>query len=728
MFTIDVTDHAELMAALQSVQGGETIVLEAGDYGDLHLNAEDVPSLRDLDTTVTITSKDPRAPALFTGLEVTGADNLTFDHLQFSYDAAPGAKWFERPFQVVDVDSVTFRHSTFLGDLAERTGTPVDGYGTGFGLRIADSENITVESSVFATFRQGIVLSNVENSRVTGNAIFNMSGDGIKASELNKSLIEGNYVHDFHASPKDNWHFDLIQIFSNVGRNIRPSSDVTIRGNVLDSGDGIATQSIFIGIGGAHGRRLDRDFHFQDILIENNLIHNAHLNAIAAATTDGLVIRNNTLVHNADINHGRVSIPRIVSSADSTNVQIYDNILPGSVAFSATDPGSGAWNNFVTQDKDPSQPTYVQNVFSDALGGGKTQVLTDLQLRPDSVAAGLGASLDRVDAVPSGDLAPRIELSAARAYMGDPITLDASLAGLEGGPSTAPGAAYAWTIVDDATGAVVADMKGAAVEVTPRDFGSYTVHLTARAADGTVATNATRLEVLDPRLMAHDFTSGRLVDMSGYGGDATIERGARFEEADGRTSLHLSKHATVALDQRGDCDELYGLDAFTIEFGMRRDYLAGGWGDIFRMHTSTEIGVTRQAEIGVSLATQAGEEVQVTTWGAGLRDTDWHLVAVRYEAARGQLDVFVDGALRGTGDITGKTLGPGAWAPTLGNPWKDGFIGDISHITMYATPLPDEALRAAWDAFQAGKIESGMIDLPLSHGPDGMDFGAGGSE
>ncbi|MBB4314071.1 LamG-like jellyroll fold domain-containing protein [Roseospira marina] len=704
MAAILVTSLQDLVATLNSVKGGETIALAAGNYGGLTIDGGSLPNLQGLSAPVTITSADPGHPATFSGLNVSDAANLTFDGVTFDYDAAPGSAWWDKPFQVNGSSNITIRDAIFDGDVAEGTHSILDGYGTGFGLYVKGSTGVTVENSHFSMFRQGIVVADSEDTRVLGNEIVAMSGDGIKGSELQTALIEGNYVHDFVTAPGDDWHFDLIQIFANYNGGIAPSSDVTIRGNVLDNGSGVATQSIFVGVGGGYEPGSDPDFHYSNILIEDNLIHNALKNAIAEERTDGAIIRNNTLVHNTDVDATASSVPSIVTNPESTNVQIYNNILPGTLTLAATDGASAAWNNIITQTDDPSAPTYLGKVFADAFGGATTDLLTDLQVLPDSVAAGLGASLSAFDTTPD-TLTAAIQVQGGTLFAGEAIALDAGLtrdaAGLVG-----DGAHFVWTVTDTDTGARVQAGEGSSFAFRPDAVGEYTAQLIVTQADGTVATNTTQVSVADSRLMAHDFSGGSLRDGSSYGGAATLNNGAALVSVDGRTALHLTADSSLTLGDRGANDELYSLNAFTLEMGLQRDRADGGAGVLFNMHGATTVSVTDTGEVSVDFKTLNGDAVSLTTHGAGITDTAWHHLAVSYDAAQGDLLVFVDGALLGQAEASGASLTELSWVPTMGRLWGRSFEGNVSHVTMSSTAL-DADDAAALDTGFEGMIRSG---------------------
>ncbi|MHC0055483.1 right-handed parallel beta-helix repeat-containing protein, partial [Actibacterium sp. D379-3] len=86
---IHVSNSEELVEALDNATGGETLLLEGGDYGALKLNEYTGVDLSFPDT-VTIASADPSDPAVFSSVYIRGATNLTFDGILFDYTFQEG--------------------------------------------------------------------------------------------------------------------------------------------------------------------------------------------------------------------------------------------------------------------------------------------------------------------------------------------------------------------------------------------------------------------------------------------------------------------------------------------------------------------------------------------------------------------------------------------------------------------------------------------------------------
>ncbi|MFW6028021.1 MAG: right-handed parallel beta-helix repeat-containing protein, partial [bacterium] len=408
--TITVSSATELMDALASAQGGETILLEAGSYGELDLyDARD--AFVKFASEVTIKSADPDNLASFDRMSLSGVENLTFDTINFDYDAAPGTAEHDKPFMVRDSDSVTIRNSIFDGDLAEDVSETADGFGTGHGLTVTDgSTNITVENNEFYHWLRAAVYSETDNLTVAGNDVHSVRSDGFDFSDVNNVLIERNYLHDFMGAEGTSDHMDMIQFWTSGTSS--PSTNITIRENVLDSGEGEGTQSIFMRNEVVDSHDGGLDMFYRDIVIENNVIHNAHTHGITVGETVGLTVRNNTILHNADSgNESLVNVPTIRVKDASEDVLIADNILPRLNLETALD--RIVENNLIVQQDNPDGDNYVGDLFVDGLAGSLA-TLDDLKALPNGLVdqLGVGSSLTRFDTTPE-DLTGYVTSDAA---------------------------------------------------------------------------------------------------------------------------------------------------------------------------------------------------------------------------------------------------------------------------------------------------------------------------
>ena len=129
-----VSNAQELRQALHRANGGETIELAGGDYGDLDLLTFKTWGVKAIyDSPVTITSADPEDRASFSGMDLREVKNLTFDNVVFDSDYAWSAVWvapFKYPEQRGHNDpQLALRGRAGLGDRRSDSGRVRDGQG-----------------------------------------------------------------------------------------------------------------------------------------------------------------------------------------------------------------------------------------------------------------------------------------------------------------------------------------------------------------------------------------------------------------------------------------------------------------------------------------------------------------------------------------------------------------------------------------------------------------------
>ena len=351
MATFNVRNAAELEEALSNAKGGDEIRLASGDYGELSLKNMQFSS------KVTITSADPDAMASFSKFHVDNASNITFDSILFDYEYSKGDGHSVKKFRVEDSSNIAFTNSIFDGDFASGTGTTADGTGFGRGLSLKNSTNIDVTNTEFHSWWKAISVTSSSDVNLTGNNIHTIRSDGLTIGRSHNVLLENNYIHDFGGAAGSGDHRDMIQIMRSSQDG---SSNITIRNNVFDIGSGDYTQTIFAGTDKANAGD-PTDWH-RDIVIEGNLIYNAHTHGISLSLTDGLTITNNTLIAVPREKTGGITIPKIIVSSDSKNVTIEQNITHNAVGYE----GQSDWsvkNNAYIQNSDPSDPGYYDTQF-----------------------------------------------------------------------------------------------------------------------------------------------------------------------------------------------------------------------------------------------------------------------------------------------------------------------------------------------------------------------------
>lgn len=228
MAIITVNSVATLMAALASVQGGDTINLASGTYTGL--------SLQNLNfaAPVTITSADPNAQASLTNFTISNSSGLVFSRLDFD---ATGSTDPYYAFRASNVNNMTFDSLRVHGAIGGDPNAAV----TGFLIR--DSSNVSVTNSNFSYLLSGINQMNNNGVNIAGNNFSMLAGDGIDNSGSSNVTIANNFLTATQASTKG-IHQDFIQFFT-YGTTAS-AHDITISGNTYVRGDGVAIQGIFM--------------------------------------------------------------------------------------------------------------------------------------------------------------------------------------------------------------------------------------------------------------------------------------------------------------------------------------------------------------------------------------------------------------------------------------------------------------------------------------------------
>ena len=379
MATFNVSNSAQLATALNQASGGDKIVLASGDYGRLDISEK-------FSSTVTITSADAGHPAKFSSMLMSGAENVTIDKVMFDYDFKSGDSDTGRPFEIVESSKVIIQNSVFDGDVASGRGTIFDGSATGIGLSVRSSSGVQVQSNEFKGWNTGLRVNESQNVVVSGNEIHDLRKDGMNFVEVQGVVIEKNYIHDFNGLQGSEDHRDMIQFWT--GQTENPSTDIIIRKNVLDIGNGSHTQSIFIRNQVVDQGQAGQEMFYKNILIEDNVIINHHANAIWVGETSGLVIQNNTLVAATPDagqsttkplldrygSEGGVFVPRINVSDDADHVSIKTNIFYGAEYFTRdrVDGGTGPDWSITGNVSHPNDPGPKPGSVGVGTGGGGT--------------------------------------------------------------------------------------------------------------------------------------------------------------------------------------------------------------------------------------------------------------------------------------------------------------------------------------------------------------------
>ncbi|CTQ49336.1 right-handed parallel beta-helix repeat-containing protein [Jannaschia donghaensis] len=348
-------DPATIGTALRDAGPGDLLVLTPGDYETLLIESGGAPQ-----QPVTLRAADMDDRPVFPALFVKGAQHVTLDGLVFRM--RPRSDTRERNFHIRNALDITLSRILFDGiDRPDKTGFSRP---WGFALTIDDSADIALFDSELRGFARGLVTRNVDRMVVARNDIHAMRVDGMNFAQVTEVLIEDNVIRDFDRAPGQGDHPDMIQFWTR--NTTRPSQGITIRRNILNSGEGYFTQSIFMRNELVDTNRAGEEMFYRDVVIEENVVINAHLHGITVGATIGLTIRRNTVVRNAvsqgdDGNVGRWT-PQIEVDAAARDV-----LILGNVAHAIPEPGwQPGWviaGNQIVQDRIPGVDTHYDRVF-----------------------------------------------------------------------------------------------------------------------------------------------------------------------------------------------------------------------------------------------------------------------------------------------------------------------------------------------------------------------------
>lgn len=679
-----VSSSAELLEALKTCTGGETIKLAAGTYDPLTMYKGNTKV--DFASTVTITSADPDNPAVLTGLKVTDASELTFDGLVFDYTYQAGDALSARAFAAYTSTNIAFKNSLFTGDVASGHSETADGYASGRGLTITGSTGVTVENNEISGFYIGLTIGTSDDITVSGNNIHSLRMDGMNIFDVQGIVIEDNYIHDFIGSVTAGDHCDMIQFWST--NTTRPSTDIIIRGNILDIGNGTYTQSIFMRNEAVDNQGGGSDMYYQNILIENNTIYNAHLHGITVGEANGVVISNNTLIQalgsdpRLDNSAEAVRRPGIKVAATSSDVTITDNILDGRIRDADGEDWIVTGNLFI-QNQNSSGAGYYTEIFvvsslTQGASGGHSYILKDIYTGLGSVAVQPDTDTHTVSA--------RFDVFSNMSSRSD-LLFDASVSLGVDGAALPEGTLYLWTFADGttATGPLVAH------HFAPR--GLHSVSLRIELPDGTVANASAVLNNAPENIVTFDASTGlmalgpeetrKFVDKNGVVVAATPDAGRGTGEETAQTGIELAATGQSAKINRADLASIFSSDNMQIDMTLKAAATGAAAGEIFRLHTAFTAVIETNGALKFTLTTEDGTTSTLRSSGMSFLDGQAHSLSIIYDGMAGSVILIVDDIAMGMVSAGSKLAPVASWNMTFGNPWgQKNFVGTITDFAI----------------------------------------------
>lgn len=695
-----VSNAEELYAALAKAQGGETILLEGGDYGSFNLGTKSGFDIT-FASEITITSADPDNMASFSDMRITGAANLTFENLAFDYTFAEGDKDFTRPFLIEKSQNISFVSSTFAGDLAQGTSKAYDGYGYSTGLWITDSSGIAIEANEFFDWKRAAVFNSSDNINVTGNEVHSVSSDGFDFAEVQNVLIEDNYLHDFDKPEESTAHMDMIQFWTSGTDS--PSTDIVIRGNTMDIGEGDWTQSIFMRNEMVDSYDAGKAMYYQNVLIEQNTILNGHGHGITVGETDGLTIRSNSILSIDRADPQYFSAPSINLAEESTGVTVEQNAVAAINGYE-DQPDWFVQNNAYIQNTDPNAPGYYSDLFVDSSLSGS---LADYVVLPDSMLDTLHAGADRMflDTTPEV-VTPQFDVSSSAEDR--TLVFDGSYSYGPEGQISAEGARFLWTFSDGTSA------EGQVVQHTFAAAGHFDAKLEIILPDGTAAATDMTVGIAGDALLSFNSDDGQFY-RSEFGIDTMIgdlaaasdkpltNQSLQLDEgtegAEGGQYLQLGGSDAALSISKYDIDRFFGTEAFDLSMTLQADTPGESWGEVVRLHQNFIVSVLEDGSVKLRLFPDTGEQIGLTTRGVAVNDGAEHDISIVFDGASDNVQIIVDGKVAAAQAVEGAMQGMGSWGLEFGSPFGHNFQGKLSAFELDAAshdyPFSETSLAPA---------------------------------
>jgi hypothetical protein len=582
---------------------------------------------------VHITSANPEDTVSISRIHLTNVDNLKVSGVDVD-STGVFVHENEGDVQITGSSAIELTDITFTSDGSDYYDPRLDAtvYGGRLGL-VTESSDITVTDTTGSQYYNGWMVFESSDVTLEDNELSGLQGDGIKLREVQDVLIKDNYMHDFAATPNEVNHGDFIQMHS-AGAEV-PSTNVTITGNVLDTGNGASLQGIWIGNPAYNG---DDSMLYRDITITDNLIYTANGNGIGISDATGVEISNNTLLWNSEAETikagGNTSYqPAIRTNDNVSDLTITDNISP---KYNLGSTGQMSGN--VDLSYDPADPNYVGNHFVDATQGGDIGDTGGWQLLDSSPHVGKGAGASQPGGVlfeSSSETVPE----PVPEPVPDPEPVDVA----EPEPAPAP----------------VESDPLPVEESDPVSQGSGDV------------------------LFAADFENG-LTDLSGNDSlYKTASVANIYQMSDGGQGYRIGDGKMLRLDVANE--QLHALDSFGFEMEIQT-LEEGDHGRFLHFPHVFEAKIMKDGSIVFNLTTDEGS-FRLHSGDAGFTPGQSHVFAVGYDDAAGQLSMSIDGTVVAKTEASGTTADASWHGLSVGGIWGQDVNAVVDDIFFGTEPL-----------------------------------------
>ena len=172
--TFNVSTAAELQAAVAAATGGDTIVLAAGNYGDVSFSSIN------FSTSINLVSADPEDPATFNTISLWKSSGFSFDSISIDYVPEADSLEYENALRMDYSSNISVTNTYMHGgppvagdspdiEAGTQGGAGIEGFAFAGGIAIFNSTNVTIADSEIAEFNKGIKLDESEGVKILDN-------------------------------------------------------------------------------------------------------------------------------------------------------------------------------------------------------------------------------------------------------------------------------------------------------------------------------------------------------------------------------------------------------------------------------------------------------------------------------------------------------------------------------------------------------------------------------
>lgn len=350
--TITVSNATELTNALNNATGGETILLQNGNYGRLLLEKE-------YSDYVTIRSANGNRGAVLGNITIDGSSHVRIDNVEVAGGGGQ-AVYIINGSEYIDI-----LNSDIHGPLMDRNNPNyVQLHRMQFVIRSYGPRHIRIEGNDVHDANNGPTTFGGSDITIRNNNCDYVASDCFKFAGVSDVLFENN-VGAQHIYSAPDAHVDFMQAQGSVKNGI-------FRGNVAIMGTR-SFQGLFFGSTEPN----------DNVLVENNVIYTTHARGISFNNNStNITIRYNTVLNATDVG-GEVSY---ILGPGNRQYNVMGRKL-GQAEISGT--------NYTLQDDDPDHPLFYDKFYQNATKGpGLT--IEDLHPVAGSPADGQVGAYERI--------------------------------------------------------------------------------------------------------------------------------------------------------------------------------------------------------------------------------------------------------------------------------------------------------------------------------------------